>query len=737
MRKLVWLAIGIGCGCALGVYAFGSTILIPLSIVATVASVAIYCFAKKKIGLIFLGFAVGLCYTVTHNHFYLSNIKNYDGQTVEAAVTITDYSESTSYGTRAEGKISIDGNSYNVLIYKNEYLDLKPGDILQDSFLLRLTAPGGSKETVYYQGQGVWFLAYARGEAKVTEENQADIRYFPQRLRRTILNRLETLFPKDTMPFAKALLLGDTEDLSYEQDTALKISGIRHIVAVSGLHVSILFALIYLIAGKKRYLTAFLGIPLLLIFALVAGLTPSILRACVMQSLMILALLFRREYDPPSALGFAVIVILGLNPFAIASVSFQLSCGCIVGIFLFSGRFQRHFGKWTKGFTLFAKLRKFCIGSLAVTVSTMIVTVPLCTYYFGTISLIGFLTNMLTLPVVTVIFYGILAALFLSFLFLPLGSLVAAIISFLMRYVLLVAQGLSQVPFAAVYTASGYITVWLILCYVLFAAFWFFGRKHMDKVLIAMAVLLVFATAFSYIEPRLDNYRVTVLDVGQGQSILIQSKGETYLVDCGGSSDKNAADCAANQLLGQGVSKIDGVILTHYDDDHTGGLSYFLQRIDAEILYLPVDNRELPVALPEGQKTQILTQITEIPIGIGKLTLIPGEISETGNDCSTCVLFQAKECDILITGDRSSIGERELISQLELPKLEVLLAGHHGSESSTGFDLLEATQPDTVIISVDKNNNYGHPNEKLLRRLRIFHCRILRTDMHGDIIIRG
>lgn len=737
MRKLVWLAIGICCGCALGVYAFGSTMLIPLCVIATVASVAIYCICKGKIALIFLGFAVGLCYTVSHNHFYLSGMEGYDGKTINASVTVTDYSQQASYGIRAEGEICLDGKTYDVLIYKNEDLQLNPGDVLEGDFLLRLTAPGGSKETVYYQGEGLWFIAYPRGESTVTQGDGEELRYFPQRLRRAMLNKLEELFPEDTKAFAKALLLGDTEDLTYAQDTALKISGIRHIVAVSGLHVSILFALIYLLAGKKRFLTALLGIPILLLFALTAGLTPSILRACLMQGLMMLALLLRREYDPPSALAFAVIVILGLNPFAITSVSFQLSCGCIVGIFLFSGKFQRHFGPFTKGFTLGRKLCRFMISSLSVTVGTMIVTAPLCAYYFETISLIGLVTNLLTLPVVTVIFYGILAALILSVVLMPLGSFVAAVISLLMRYVLLVAELLSKAPFAAVYTASPYICLWLFLCYVLFAVFWLRGKKHMIFTASAMVVLLLAATVFSYIEPRLDDYRVTVLDVGQGQSILIQSKGATYLVDCGGSSDTGTADTVANQLLSQGVSHIDGVILTHYDRDHTGGLSYFLERIRADILYLPKGSGELSFVLQEEQNRMYLEKITEVPVGIGKLTLIPGPASEESNECSTCVLFQAKECDILITGDRSVTGEKLLMTQFPLPKLEILVAGHHGSNNATSFALLEKTRPDTVVISVAKNNYYGHPGKEMLGRLNLFGCRILRTDRHGNIMIRG
>ncbi len=737
MRRLVWLAIGICFGCALGVYAFVSAILIPLCVVATVASVAIYCICKGKTALIFLGFAVGLCYTVSYNHFYLSGTENYDGKTVSTSVTVTEYSQETRYGIRAEGEIYLDNKTYDVLIYRNENLELKPGDVLEGDFLLRLTAPGGSKEMVSYQGQGLWFIAYPRGEIAVTEGNSNALRYFPQHLRRALLSRLENLFPEDTMAFAKALLLGDTEDLTYAQDTALKISGIRHIVAVSGLHVSILFALIYLLAGTKRFLTALLGIPMLMLFAFTAGLSPSILRACVMQSLMMLALLLRREYDPPSALAFAVIVILGFNPFAISSVSFQLSCGCIVGIFLFSGRFQRYFRPFTKGFTLGRKLRRLMIGSLSVTIGTLIVTAPLCAYYFETVSLIGVLTNLLTLPVVSVIFYGILAAIALSFILMPLGSFASAVISLLMRYVLFVAELLSKVPFAAVYTASIYICIWLVLCYVLFAAFWFRGKKHMKMTVGAMAVLLLLATAFSWIEPQLDDYRVTVLDVGQGQSILIQSKGETYLVDCGGSSDKGTADTAANQLLSQGISRIDGVILTHYDDDHTGGLTYFLQRIQADTLYLPLCKGELPAFLPETQNRMFLREITTIPVGIGQLTLIPGVFGGEDNESSTCVLFQAKECDILITGDRSSPGEELLIEQFPLPKLEILVAGHHGADNATGFALLEHTAPDTVIISVAKNNYYGHPGTQTLGRLKLFGCRILRTDKHGNIIIRG
>ena len=234
----------------------------------------------------------------------------------------------------------------------------------------------------------------------------------------------------------------------------------------------------------------------------------------------------------------------------------------------------------------------------------------------------------------------------------------------------------------------------------------------------------------------MDNYRVTVLDVGQGQCILLQSKGKTYMVDCGGSSDKKAANTAVAQLHSQGIWKLDGIILTHYDEDHAGGLSYLLTRIGAEVVYLP-NADTCPLELPAGQTTEKVEDVTTFPCGKGTITLIPGQKGAVDNETSTCILYQVEECDILITGDRAAAGEAYLLEQYDIPQVEVLVAGHHGADESTEMALLRRTKPKIVAISVGENNHYGHPGEKTLLRLRAWGCRILRTDLHGTILIRG
>ena len=141
--------------------------------------------------------------------------------------------------------------------------------------------------------------------------------------------------------------------------------------------------------------------------------------------------------------------------------------------------------------------------------------------------------------------------------------------------------------------------------------------------------------------------------------------------------------------------------------------------------------REYPERI-EWVEAQAVTRLEDIPV-----TLITGEAGKSVNESGLCVLFQPENYDILITGDRNTPGERALLAQIDLPKLEVLVAGHHGSKSATGLELLTAGAPDAVIISVGENNTYGHPSQEVLERLELFQATVLRTDLHGTITIRG
>ena len=747
MRKLMWFAIGFAAACAAGIYLLSGAwfgLIGLFCLVGCVAMLFVQTKPAKVAAITLLGCVIGFSWLWGYDAFYLKDAKVNDGEAVQLSVTATDYSYDTDYGIAFDGRTELEGKTYRVRCYLNTADPIIPGDRVTGEFSLRYTA-GGLREATYHQGKGIFLLAY-QNNAVTREKGNLHIWDYSALWRQKIIHLLEGSFPADTAGFVKALLIGDSTDFTYAQDRAFQVSGLRHVVAVSGLHVSILFSLIYLAFGRNRWLNLLFGLPLLLIFAAIAGFTPSIIRACLMQALMLLSMVVNKEYDPPSALAFVVLVILGINPHAITAVSFQLSVSCMIGIFAFCEPLRQYFlsfGKLqqkSKGKSMQAKLIRWITGSVAVTLSAMVVTTPLCAIYFGMVSLVGVIANLLTLWVIAFIFYGSMLACVAMLIWSSLGKGIGWLISWPVRYVLGISGWLADFPLAAVYTDSVYIVTWIAIAYLILIVFFILKKKHPGLAAITMTATLCVCVALSWLEPRLDDTRVCVIDVGQGQSILVQQKGERYLVDCGGSHVGVTADTVANFLLSQGIFHLDGVILTHYDADHAGSVLDLLTSVDADKIYMPdiTDSNGIRESIEATypEKVALVTDAFKLELEEGNFTLYPAQSASDDNESSVCVLFQAENCDILINSDRSSAGERALLEQVTLPRLSLLVAGHHGSHTATSVDLLYATKPAAVAISVGENNPYGHPRQELLDRLSRFGCEVYRTDLQGTIIFR-
>ncbi len=735
MRRIVYLALGFAAACALSLYSdrweirlIGTGLVLLLGILAERKPGAVHrCF------LSLLGCALGFAWFGGYTAHHVQPISDLDGETVECAIRVSDYSRETDYGSAVDGTIQVEGNTYCVMVYLKQVREVKPGDILNGLFRLRVTAQTGEDPSSYYQGKGVFLLAYQKDELRLSSEECA-LRDVPAIIRYRIQGILETYIPSDCVAFAKALLLGDTSQLPYRVDTDLKVSGIRHVVAVSGLHISVFFAIISTITFRKRFLTALVGTPLLLLFAAVAGFTPSVTRACIMCGLMLVAQLLNKEYDGPSALSFAVLVMLAVNPYCIGSVSFQLSVASVAGIFLFAPGIREKLTvrlkneKWKK----YRLLRKLAAG-VSVTIGAQILTIPLCAYYFGVVSLVGVFTNLLVLWTVSLTFCLLVAVCVLALVCLPLAVIAGSVAGVLIRYVLTAAKIMAAFPWAAVYTVSPYITIWLFFAYCLLLIY-LVCRKMAGAFTCCTILSLCLALTASWLEPCSSDVRFTVLDVGQGQCLIMQSGGRVYVVDCGGDSDTRSADAAAETLLSQGYSHIDGLILTHTDRDHAGGAENLLSRIRTDLLILPRQTQKIVV--PKDTQVVIAEQNLEITDGSGRISIFAPAFHGEENEMSLCVLFDTEKCDILITGDRNAFGERSLLRHADIPNVDVLIAGHHGSKYSSCQELLEATRPQIVCISVGADNSYGHPAQEVLDRLSSFGCTVYRTDQQGTITIR-
>ena len=736
MRRLMWFVVGFALSIGPCSHGLPENRMFPLGVGAAAAA-AVCAFAGKKwkpaqkAAVVFLGCAIGTAWFWVFQTVSLRPAAALDGQEIQVMLTASDYGYDTDYGTAFDAAMETEGKTYRVRAYLKEKKTIEPGDKVTGLFRFRFTAAMGQEESSHHPGKGIFLLAYQEETVELAEAAKPEWKYYPAILTEKIKAILEAVYPSDSAPFAKALLLGDTADIDYETDTDLKLSGIRHVAAVSGLHVSILFALLSIVTFRRRFLTALLGFPALLLFAAMAGFTPSVTRACIMSALMLLAQLLDQEYDGATALAFAVLVMLAVNPLVITSVSFQLSVSSAAGIFLFQpgiyGWMQEKFSDHKAWYA------RWATGSVSVSLSAMTLTAPLCAYHFGTVSLIGPVTNLLSLWAISFVFYGIMANCLVSLFWGTGSAILAKGISAVIRCVLQTSKILAGLPLAAVYTRSVYIIGWLVFCYVLLVVFLFSKKRRPVLLGCCAAIGLCIALLASWAEPLTDGCRMTVLDVGQGQSILLQSGGRTYLVDCGGDSDAKTADMVAETLLSQGIDHLDGMILTHFDGDHAGAAENLLTRIGADVILVP-DIAGAEAFSPNG-RTVYLDRDAVISWADAKLTVYGPIFSGDSNENSLCVLFETQNCAILITGDRSAFGERQLMRKHKLPDVDVLIAGHHGSGDSTSDELLRAVRPEVVMISVGENP-YGHPSRDLLERLEKFGCEVYRTDIHGTIYYR-
>lgn len=747
MRKLMWFTLGfagISTACACGLSGVWRVVLLAL----VLGLMVLFGLKSRKwkmlrcAAAVCLGCAAGIAWFSGYHAAYLKPAVELDGVEKNAMLTVSGYSYETNYGIAADAILEHEGRTYQIRVYLNEKHQLEPGDTVSGTFRYRLTTPGGQEDATYHSGRGIFLLAYQRGDIAMGKTMESETRFFASRLANRIKEILKSCFPEDVFPFVQALLLGDAYDLNYETDVAFQVTGVRHVVAVSGLHVSILFGLLSFVTLRKRFLTALAGFPLLFLFAAVAGFTPSVTRACIMAALMLLALLLNKEYDSPTALAFAVLIMLLANPLVITAVGFQLSVLSVAGIYLFSPGIRawllKRLGE-EKGRTWKARVKGWLASSVSITLSAMSLTTPLSAYYFGTVSLIGPVTNLLVLWVIFFVFYGIIAVCLLSLAWLPGAQALAGEVALPVRYILGITKLLSKLPLAAVYTESVYIVCWLVFVYILLGIF-LAQKNRKPLVLFCCAVLgLCMALLASWLEPLTDNCRMTVLDVGQGQSILLQSEGKTYLIDCGGDNDEMTADLVARTLLSQGISRLDGLVLTHLDRDHAGGAKYLLSRIDTDLLLMPYTAEPGKAAEIAAQATGDVVYVREdllLTFGDTQMRLFAPYYAGSDNENSLCILFDTKKCDILITSDRSGFGERLLLRKNMIGDIDVLIAGHHGSNGSTCQELLSAVKPEIVCISVSEDNSYGHPGSQLLARLESCGCTVYRTDQNGTIIIR-
>ena len=697
--------------------------------------------------LILLPLAVSLAYFAGYDHLVRQPIEDRCGAASDFTATVCDWPQATERGDKVTVELEGYHRARAVLYGEAELLAARPGDTVTGTAQWQSAAHFDSDDVTHFNARGVYALLYGREDVRLSAGDGDALRWLPQRAGKAFREKVAAIWDDPRVSgFLTAELTGDKSAMDDGDYLAMQETGLAHLFAVSGLHCAFLVTLLALLISRRQRLLCAVTIPLLLFYMVMVGMSPSVVRACIMQIFLLIAPLFRRGSDPLTSLAAALLVILLCNPFAAASVSLQLSFSATLGMVLLSPRLYKLLTGWYKG-----KCRPlrtalcFVAANLSATLSAVVFTAPLTAWYFRIFVLVAPLSSLLAVPAAGWSFMAAFVTVLLGFVWLPLASLLGWISWALVRYILWIANGMMSWRYHAVYFTNPYLIYWLLFLYAAFigCAATPDGKR---KYLLASALSVLTLTAAIWVNRQDYQYGVLTaltLDVGQGESVILTSGGETALVDCGSSNSyKDPGGLAADTLHSMGVRELSAVVVTHYHADHTNGLYEVLRRIPVQTIYLPdiedeygVRERLVSLAEEKGAQVTYVTKETADTLGDTVLTIYPpvqsgGDLNELG----LTALASAGDFDLLITGDMSGSTEKKLVETYALPDIEVLVVSHHGSRYSSNIRFLKSVTPEAAVISVG-DNNYGHPSEETLQRLLAVGADIWRTDQQGTIRI--
>lgn len=763
MRKLTYFAFSFAFGALLFCLLLPDARLLAVSGALLLLAAASLLFRKRRAvaaaSLLLFGTSLGLAWSFADRQLRVVPAETYCGeQGTSSAFLLSDYPEKTEYAVRLKGYVLTDtGKKLSVLLFyygdTENTAGLRPGDTLSVSAIFRVASSSAGKMTFAYFSKGVYLIGSSSGELAVLQKGPAfSLRYLPRYLSRALLTAIDKVFPEDVSPCMRALLLGDQSGLN--EDTALSyslsVTGTYHIAAVSGMQVSFLAWLLLLLFRNRKIAVPVTAV-LVLLFGAVTGFPASVSRAVIMQLFVLASFALQREADTLSFLAAAMLILLALNPYAVMNYGFQLSFAATLGMTLFSGRIQSALRKTLSGKKLkkLPVLRQILVGVCGILSSSagaLVFTLPLTAYYYGYVSVISLAVNLLILWAVTGATLVCLVASLVGLVWLPAGKLAAVPGTLLARYLIGTVEQIGSFRHAALYTTSPYTIFWLICLYLMFVLLLLFrarGRQFLIPAGLA-AVTFCAVLLLSASESALSSFSVTALDVGQGESVVVTCGSLTAVIDCGGSGGEKVGDTVANYLSGLGRDHVDLLLLTHYDEDHVCGVSRLLQRMDVTLACMPdpslcadsdAADRIAEAAASAGTEVRYLLSDTSVRFGTASITVFAPDGSERSeNESGLIYLCSCGSFDALITGDAGTEREESLLQSAALPDIEVLVAGHHGSNTSTSAALLDALQPEIALISVGYNH-YGLPSEAVLSRLVSYGISVYRTDQWGNITV--
>ena len=615
--------------------------------------------------------------------------------------------------------------------------------------------PGQFHAREYYACQGIYYCMW--GESlKLLKEPEHWLKEHMARLREKLTARTAELVPEKPAGILAAMLWGDRSLLEEESSLNFKFGSLYHILSISGSHISCLGMAVFRLTrrvfpGKVIPIAA--AAACMGWYCLFTGAQAATVRAYIMFAAGLGARLLGRSYDMLCALALSGILILLEQPGYLFYSGFQLSFTAVLGIGLVSPAMLRLLPERKKTGSVFCRYRRKALESLVSCGAVWLTALPLSAFWFYEIPLWGVWMNLLLLPVMGPVMMLGLAGCVLG-LFLPaLGKTVLFLPALLLTGSEKLMEPLRFLPGGL--WICGQPEIWQIgaVCAGLALLVFWLGRerKKIEKgrrLAAAGSLLLLWILLFARAAPE---FSITALDVGQGDCLVLQTGEACFLVDGGSSSENRVGQYRILPYLKQqGISRIEGIFITHPDQDHINGMLELLKAVGERQVQLSINCLLLPEWMrgkeSEGELARAAGK-AGIPIRYLKAgdRVRSGECAmeilwpEAGaepaegeeNSASLVLKVRWKDFDALLTGDLEGEGEQELLRRLG--PCEYLKVAHHGSGNSTGKEFLDAVRPEICVISVPEHSVYGHPHPEVLERIREAGGKIFTTGKQGAV----
>lgn len=562
------------------------------------------------------------------------------------------------------------------------------------------------------------------------------------RMKANFTNKIEESFDNNlkikNSSLMKSIVLGEYSYLQEDDISKYRDLGLAHILAVSGLHIGIIAGFILFVLaniGVKKSYNVLVTLSIIWTYGFLIGFPPSLLRANIMINILFISQLQAEAYDIYNSLSFAAFILLLINPLWIFNLGFQLSFLATLSIVVLTPRIRE----------IFYPYKNKIIYLLSATLGVQIGLLPIQAYYFNRIPIISILSNLIIAPILSfcLIVGGLMvgSSYFLPILNFPIGKFLDIILD-VQAYLVSI---LSKVPWGNLKIHSPSILEIIIYYISILIIIGKLNFRHIDRKINKLIFYYLIVSLGLNLTMLMNDKSLEIhfIDVGQGDAILLRTRKASYLVDTGGSI-MDSFDIGKNITLPYleklGVRNIDALFISHFDDDHCKSVPLLLENINIKNIFIPYQDpgNDIYKAIKESKTPILLSEGDGIKLNkdIRLDIMSPSESMRRGgyssNNLSQVFLLSYHDKKILFTGDMEKETEKEIGKILNYP-IDIIKVPHHGSNTSSTEEFLEKIKPRVGIISVGRNNFYGHPKDEIVKRYLNGGTQLYRTDEEGLI----